>query len=314
MRQPSRRAFLGLAASLSLSSGGCLGRGEGDGASTDAAATTTPDTATTTPSSSGTSATDAATPRALGTERTVGGRSVTVSNVGVRDALLYLDTPDSMTVANRDGKRYVLVSIEGSESGPPPEAFSLRVDGDDADVADVRGGLDDYGPRYDPGYTGETGYLPFVVPVDLDADEGHVSLEYEGETAAWRLDDTHLAALHRSKPRFELRTVELPDRIRPDARLRARVAAENVSDVAGVFKGVLNVANLGAAYVPYAFELDAEPGETVTWEKTFDERPPDGADAVGFFLYTVAGDREGRAPVAVGTAVGTATATESERE
>ena len=310
MRRPSRRTFLGLA-TLSLSAAGCLGRREGDGASTDTATTTGPDAATATASSSGTSTTDAATPGALGTERTVGGRSVTLSNVSVRDALLYLDTPDSMAVANRDGERYVLVSVEGSESGPPPEAFSLRVDGDDADVAEVRGGLDDYGPRYDPGYTGETGYLPFVVPVGLDADEGHVAVEYEGETAAWRLDDAHLDALRRSKPRFELRTVELPDRIRPDARLRARVAAENVSDVAGVFKGVLNVANLGAAYVPYAFELDAEPGETVTWEKTFDERPPDGADAVGFFLDTVAGDREGRAPVGVGTAVGTATATES---
>jgi hypothetical protein len=275
MRHPSRRTFLGLV-TLSLSAAGCLGRGEGDDASTGTAATTGPDrtgpdaaTATTTPSSSGTSTTGAATPGALGTERTVGGRSVTVSNVSVRDALLYLDTPDSMAVANRDGERYVLVSVEGSESGPPPEAFSLRVDGD----------------------------------------EGHVAVEDEDETTAWRLDDAQLDALRRSKPRFELRTVELPDRIRPDTQLRARVAAENVSDVAGVFKGVLNVANLGAAYVPYAFELDAEPGETVIWEKTFDERPPDGADAVGFFLDTVAGDREVRAPVGVGTAVGTATAT-----
>ncbi len=73
------------------------------------------------------------------------------------------------------------------------------------------------------------------------------------------------------------------------------------SDVVGVFKGVLNVAGLVVAYAPYPFALDADPGETVTVEKTFDDRPP---ESVGFFLYTVAGDRERRAAASDGTTTG----------
>jgi hypothetical protein len=81
-----------------------------------------------------------------------------------------------------------------------------------------------------------------------------------------------------------------------------RITAENVSDVAGVFRGVLNVAGLGAAYVPYAFALDGDPSETVVWEKQFDEHPPDGAESVGFYLKTVAGGRSVEAAVRSGTA------------
>lgn len=296
MRQPSRRAFLG-ATGIALTSAGCLGRDDDQSASTE---TTEERTSTATEASSG---------ETLGSEQTVGGGSVTVSDFAVRDSLLYYDTPDSMAVANRDGERYALVSVSGSESGPPPEAFSLVVGKEWFDVGELRGGLDARGPRYDPDTTSDEGYLPFVAPADVGGTDGRIVLGYNGETAAWRLADGHLDALGRPKARFELRSVEIPETMRRGETQVARVVAENVSDVAGTFRGVLNVANLGAAYVPYAFELDAEPGETVTWEKTFDERPPDGADSVGFFLYTVAGDRERRVPVDVGTAVGTATAT-----
>jgi hypothetical protein len=292
MGQPSRRAFLG-ATGLALTSAGCLGRDTGS----DEPSTTQPTTETPT----GTAArTPAATPAVtdLGTEQTVGGVPVEVSNPTVQDAVVYLDTPDSMAVAHRDGERYVLVSVSGSESGPPPTAFSLVVDSDSFGPADLRGGLDDYGPRYDPGYSGEEGYLPFVVPADVDTEAARVVVDHEGETAAWRLTDEHLDALGRPKARFELRTVELPETMRRGETQVARVAAENVSDVGGVFRGVLNVAGLGAAYVPYAFERDAEPGETVSWEKSFDEHPPDVVDSVGFSLYTVAGDSEEQATVA----------------
>jgi hypothetical protein len=296
MRHPSRRAVLGAATTALVA--GCLSSDTGTDESEPTPATSAAPTATT-----------AATPAAVGTEQTVGGVPVTLSNLAVQDSVLLLHD-DTMSLATRDGERYVLVSVAVSEaeSAPPPTAFSLLVDGEAAETTEFRGSLDGYGPRYDPSYTGDEGYLPFVVPTDVDADTARLVVEHEGETTAWRVGASALNALSRPKAAFELRAVDLPSQVRPDEHVSVRVAAENVSDVVGVFRGVLNVANLSAAYVPYAFEVDADPGETVVWEKRFDDRPPEAAEAVGFQLYTVAGDREVRAPVAVGTAVGTATA------
>lgn len=296
MRQPSRRAFLGTAAGF-LGVAGCLGRDPG---STPSATTTATPPATQTPAT-------------VGAERTVDGVPVTVSNLSVQDSVLYLDSPDSMAVATREDERYVLVSVSGSESGPPPEAFSLVVDGDRypgrVDEAGIGIDVRDRGAKYDPSFGTDSGWVAFLVPPELDAETGRVTVTDGGETAAWRLDRDVLERLRRPKARFELRETEIPEAVRRDP-VTARVVAENVSEVAGTFRGVLNVAGLIAAYAPYPFALDADPGETVTWEKTFDERPPHSG-TVGFFLYTVAGDRETRAPVVSGTTTETGEPSES---
>jgi hypothetical protein len=206
----------------------------------------------------------------------------------------------------------VLATVAGSESGPPPDAFALVVDGDRYRARpDVLGGpfrISDRGPPYDPSYGTDGGWVAFVVPSPLDAREGRIVVADDGGTAAWRLDESTLAALRRPTARFELRAVEIPETITVGESVSVRIAAENVSEVPGVFRGVLNVANLQYAYAPYPFALETEPGEVVVWEKTFDETPPEGVGSVGFFLDTVAGDREVRATV--GTAVGTATGDE----
>ncbi|AUV80468.1 hypothetical protein C2R22_01355 [Salinigranum rubrum] len=310
MRQPSRRAFLGTTAGLCLGVAGCLDRGRSGASPTE---TPTPrESSRATPEPTPTA--DASTPRTLGTEQPVGGVPVTVSNLAVQDSVLYRDTDDSMAVASDEGKRYVLVSVSGNESGPPPEAFALVVDGKEFEPTAFRGGIDEYGPRYDPGYGVEEGYLPFVVPASLDADEGRIAVENESQTAAWRLAEIDLDALRRPKAAFELRTVELPETLRRYDPVSVRVTAENVGDVPGTFRGVLNVTNLVAAYAPYPFALDADPGETVVWEETFREGPSRGVESVGFFLYTVGGNRERRATVRGRneTARGTATATRTE--
>jgi hypothetical protein len=307
MRQPSRRAFLETTAALSLGVAGCLGRNEGGASPTDTSPPQESSPATSEPTPTATA--EAATPRALGTERVVDGASVTVSNLAVQDSVLYYDTPDSMAVTTPENERYVLADVSGSESGPPPTAFALVV-GDEryrgsVDGVGVSPSLADRGPKYDPSYGTGEGWVAFLVPPELDASEARVVVDTESDEAAWRVGPDVLDALRQPKARFELRTVEIPETIRPDREIEARVVAENVSDVAGVFRGVLNVAGLVAAYAPYPFELDADPGETVTWEKTFDERPPESVDSVGFFLYTVAGDREVNATVASGTTVTT---------
>lgn len=100
MRQPSRRAVLGAALGLGTVSG-CLGTVGNPSAGVE--------------------------PATLGTEQTLDGRSVTVSDVAVRDAVLYFETPESLAVASREGERYVVASVTNETGGPPADAFELRV-------------------------------------------------------------------------------------------------------------------------------------------------------------------------------------------
>ena len=301
MSQPSRRTFLGTAG-LALASAGCLGEAsERPGSATEAKRRTS----TTTESPAAVS---------LGTEQTVGGVSVRVSNLSVQDSALTRND-DTMTLHTTEGERYVLVSVSGSESGTPSDTFSLGVDDDTyasrVDVFGRHASLDERGAVYDPSYGTDTGWIGFVVPPTVDAERGRVLLEYGGETAAWRLTNTQIDALRRPRAAFELREVALPTRIRPYAPVSVRVVAENVSDVAGVFRGVLNVAGLNFTYAPYPFELRTEPGETAVWEKTFREGPSKDTESVGFFLETVAGGKEVRVPVGKDAETETATGTET---
>lgn len=273
MRRPSRRAVLGSAVGL-VTTTGCLETGDDSTADVDAVP--------------------------VGTEQTLDGRSVTVSNLTVRDSALTLDD-DTMSLHTAADERYVVVSVVGSESGPAPSAFSLALDGETyASRPELFGPyaqLADRGPVYDPSYGTEKGWIGFVVPPAVDASEAAVVVGHGDETATWRLNGSHVDALGRPRAAFELRDVDLPTRLEPDEPLSVRVAAENVSETDGTFRGVLNVANLVAAYAPYPFEVGAEPGETVGWEKTFEEGPPEHVESVGFFLETVAGGRERRATV-----------------
>jgi hypothetical protein len=216
-----------------------------------------------------------------------------VSNPSVQDSVLYLSSPDSMAVATPDGGRYVLVTVGGSASGPPPTSFTLVVDGDryPGRVDDVGLGIDlrDRGAEYDPSFGTDRGWVAFVVPPALDAREGRIVLDHGGETAAWRLGDDRLAALRRGQPRFELRTVDIPERVAVGGRVSVRVVAENVSEVAGVFRGVRNVANLRIAYTPYPFALETAPGETADRRHTF-ERVPERATGEARFVLESAGD------------------------
>jgi hypothetical protein len=300
MRQPSRRTFLRAATGTLLAGAGCLGH-DGPRTTNGSSSTPTDPIATTPPSPTAPTVTD------LGTERTVGDTPVTVSNLSVRDSVLTLDD-DSMTLVTSEDERYVLVSVAGSDSGPASESFALVVDDDRyPGRVDVFGGssVHDRGPTYDPSYGTDGGWVAFVVPLELDARESRVVVEHEGETAAWRLSDEDLERLRRGRARFELREVVIPERVTVGEKVSVRVAAENVADVPGTFRGVLNVANLGIAYAPYPFALDADPGETVVWEHTFGQRPPRAADSIGFLLDTVAGERETRATVEVETLTAT---------
>jgi hypothetical protein len=106
MRRPSRRAVLGTALGVGLgTASGCLGTAGEPSAGVE--------------------------PISLGTAQTLDGRSVTVSDVAVRDAVLYFETPESLAVASREGERYVVASVTSETGGPSADAFGLRVGGSD---------------------------------------------------------------------------------------------------------------------------------------------------------------------------------------
>jgi hypothetical protein len=287
MRQPSRRAFLAVTG-LAVTSAGCLGR-EADQSESTTGTDRQPSAAA-----------ESSTAVSLGTEQSVGGVSVTVSALTVQDSALTLDD-DTMTLHTADDERYVVVSVSGSEAGPAPGAFSLDVDGETypgrVDLFGRDAQLDERGPVYDPSYGIEQGWVGFAVPPGLDAGEARIALSHGDETASWRLEAAQFDALRQPKAEFELRSVEIPGTLLLYDPVSVRVVAENVSDVAGVFKGVLNVAGLNFAYAPYPFALDAAPGETVVWEQTFRDGPSRDVESVGFFLETVAGGTEVRATV-----------------
>jgi hypothetical protein len=304
MRQPSRRALLAVTG-LAFTSAGCLGR-QADQSESTTGTDQRPSAAAGSPTAA-----------SLGAEQLVGGVPVTVSTLTIQDSALTLDG-DTMTLhTSDDDERYVVVSVSGREAGPAPGAFSLDVDGETypgrVDLFGRYAQLDERGPVYDPSYGTEQGWVGFVVPPELDASEAKIVLSHGDETASWRLEADHLDALRRPKAEFELRSVEVPETLFLYDPVSVRVVAENVSDVGGVFRGVLNVAGLNFAYAPYPFALDAASGETVVWEKTFREGPSRDVESVGFFLDTVAGGTEVRATVRSRneTTHGTATTTET---
>lgn len=263
MRQPSRRAVLG--AALGFGTSGCLG--------------TVRDTT-------------GVEPAPLGTEQTLGGHSVTVSRVTVRDSVLYFETPESLAVAAQADERFVIASVTSEAGGPPRESFELRVDTDRYEVPDDgvdfgRGarGLD---APYDPA-EGQRGRVTFLAPVGLDATEAQVVVSAASETAGWALDDRSVAHLRRGLPTFELAEVDAPTEVTADESVSVRLGVENVSSVPGVFRGVFTV---GVGGRSYALELPVEPGKRTGWTHTFERLPSGATSETQFVLDSVIDGRQ----------------------
>ena len=300
---PSRRDLLAAFGTAAVASG-CLGSPSGS-----AADSTGTDAPPATESTSNPTASPSATPESnqVGDTVTLGAVDMTVDRVVVQDSLVHAASPDSMNVDTQTGERYVLAEISVAGSNPPAAAaFSLLADGD----AVATGGTLGFGFYGGPRRThyhrdGDGGWVNFVVPASMDVQLASVAVE----NARWSLGERTVERLRDPLAEFELVEFAVPRAVTPDTRFEAAVTVENVGDVAGTFRGVLNVAGGKYAMYPYPFALDVPPGERGTWRREFStaEENLDGpGDGMQFDLRTAVGIRESSLEVVAGTAVGTA--------
>ena len=278
MRRPSRRAVLGTALGVGLgTASGCLGTAGEPSAGVE--------------------------PISLGTAQTLDGRSVTVSDVAVRDAVLYFETPESLAVASREGERYVVASVTSETGGPSADAFGLRVGGEryerPVEGVDFGRGADDVDAPYGPREGGLRGRVTFLVPVGIEAESARIVAEGAETAVGWTLDEASLAHLRRSRPTFEVASMEAPETVRVGESASVRVAVRNVSAVPGVFRGVFSVAGKRGSY---ALELPIRPGEMDRWKHTFRRVPTGWTGDVQFVLDSVVDGRQVLASTTVETA------------
>lgn len=228
---------------------------------------------------------DGPTPTATDTRPPAG---ISVGSAVVRDAIVFLDTPDSMTVTDEHGW-YLFVHVDADGEGstaPPTEVFSLRTGARSFGArTDLGGayGIEGIGRR---AYSADraSGWVGFLVPSSLGAETATVSC---GD-AAWELPTDVLDRLNGPTPSWTVEEIVFPDELGAGERFEMSVTVRNTGSVYGTFRGVLNVADLRYAYYPYPFAEAAEPGEVATF--THSDTVPEDAQNPSFYFRTQAGD------------------------
>lgn len=232
----------------------------------------------------------------MGTPQTVNGTAITVSNPSAQTAVLHLTHPDAMGVTPAEG-RYVFVQVQGAADGPPPTAFSLVAGGGSyrgtVSLPDVHGQVRHTGQlrhKYDPDWGTKKGWVAFDVPANLDIATARIELN-EG-AATWELPEAIVRQLRKGRPEWRLADVSLPAEVVRGDSFTPTVVVKNTADVAGTFRGVLNVADLTYAYAPYPFTLDITAGGRARWTRTFQVNESEDAARIGLFLRTPVADTE----------------------
>lgn len=302
---PSRRTFL--TAVVGTATGGCL-----HGPPTDPAERSTRTRARspspTTPTADPSTVSPTPVTGRVGETLDVDGAWVTVERVLVQDSLMYASSPDSMAVATSESGRYVLVEVSVSGELPPGASqFAVLVDGEQVGGSAADHRVRSYGdPVRGPYDTDRGGWLVYTVPAPLDASTAAIAVE----GTRWRFPDRTVERLRDPLATYDLVGFDAPAKVTPDQAFAARVTVENVGNVAGTFRGVLNAAGGRYAFYPYPFELDLPVGGRTTWTKEF-PAGMDGLDEPGeamrLHLRTAAGDRHREVECVAGTAASTAT-------
>lgn len=198
------------------------------------------------------------------------GGDVTVDAVSVRPELVTRDSPDSYGTYGGRTSQYVVVelSVERPEANPP-ESFAVEAGGETHEIVTAigEGGgfLAEFDTAYDPEF-GDSGWLAAPLPKPLEAETA--ALTWDG--GSHEFGDAVLERLRRPPTEFDV-GFEAPDSATVGETVTATVTVENVGDVDGTFVGALNRVGPLVAYAPEAaIVLDAESGESATWEFTHD--------------------------------------------
>lgn len=243
---PSRRSYL---TALSLGAvAGCLADGpSGTVTSTDDGrpATTADESETDRPGSP----TDETPPEAL-----------TVDGIVARKAITYQSTMGSGGVLAGEGDQYVAARVRGGD--PEPAGFEFVADGRtwEPGLPETRGG-GTYGVAgREGGLVGErprsngSAVLAFRLPSPVSADGA--AIRYAGgETRSWPLSEEARETLAASAPRFELRSLSVPESVSQGDPLSVSLTVVETAGVGGRF--------LAAVYWPTKLIADDDESRVV---------------------------------------------------
>jgi hypothetical protein len=282
MPADSRRHFLGLLGSAVTVSTGCLGRESGRASSTrtDTSPTTTtrastdPRTETPTDESSSdeTAATQTATATApvvpTGDRHTSDGEWFTVRRVTAQHTALQVFSDTGRVITPGEDAQFLFADVHGTGK-MGYWRWTLVADGDRYGRTDPAHLLVGRGSDESDGNGAFLGWLAFVVPARLDAEDVRIVARdvYDGQSLSWRVSERLRQRLAGPLPRFDVVSVDSPETVSADERVTVRVTAENVGSVRGTFRAMVNIRGPFYTYRPVALEL--EPGERGTWRESF---------------------------------------------
>lgn len=185
--------------------------------------------------------------------------AVTVEAAAVQYAYRHIENVDWNAIRPADGQ-FVFITVDARDVDPHPgrEAFALAADGELHDPVAIEQhypvDLDVPGEPYRPTDGAEPrGWLCFDVPAQLDTTP---SLRLERDPGSWEWDlDTQKATA--PPPAWEW-TASAPETVAPDETFGITVAAENVGEGSGTFRGAVNFSY--PMYRPKGFDIPFDPG------------------------------------------------------
>lgn len=232
------------------------------------------------------------TPAAVPVGRTqrVAGTPVTLTRVGLQEAIIHPVEANEVGLTARAGTRYVFAAVESAAPLDPNE-FAIRTDEatfanrDGVPRRTSRKSVNGWGVPY--GVAGRTsGYLAFVLPAPLQTDAARIGIQ----DAAWDLSPDLLAALARPEPSFELVAFDAPAEIGYEEGFSIRIAVRNTGSYRAPFRAVLTGARGPQFTSSTWFTLTLDPDETVEWSQAFgSEWLTPEADELVFRLTSVLG-------------------------
>lgn len=229
---PSRRTYLSTLAAASLA--GCV--------------STTPDATTDSTTETTTATSTSSRP------------AVTVEAAAVQYAYRHIESVDWNAIQPADGQ-FVFVTVDTTDAASVPgrDAFTLIADDEHYNTIDIADTMpvdvDVPGDVYKPEreQTEPRGWLVFDAPAQLDSSP---SLQLDGETGSWAWTlSTEKASS--PPPAWEWRA-SAPEAVHPGETFTITVAAENVGDGPGTFRGAVNFSY--PLYRPKGFDIPLDPG------------------------------------------------------
>lgn len=163
---------------------------------------------------------------------------VSLSDVGVQEAVTYYRWPGSTAVLAPADEQFVVAQVTGPEAATAPR-FVFRADG--REWVPGIGRRETSGPASVAGRDGgsatedfrESGYLAFRVPSPIEASDPRIVAP--DQEVSLSLSDAATERLASHSPMFSLERVEVPDSVTHPAPVDVAVTVRNTSDVDGRF-------------------------------------------------------------------------------